>query len=211
MTMTNNAEVGKSFYPIQSYCDGFKRTFTSKTHLKPGFFNYMEPVNIFGYKSFDKSIRLSLPNYGAFTKRVSSQVSSSVNKLDNMGIRDGKSGHNTIAFQAYKHGKRSKALAAWRENRSINSNISKDIDVEASSEQLNVSGSKETNNNKASISKVNVKKKQRSKKGREQKPAAVSLVEADVQKGSTKGTSQANKSGIKKSGQNPIQASKVSS
>ncbi|XP_048331701.2 uncharacterized protein LOC107429950 isoform X1 [Ziziphus jujuba] len=209
MIMTNDAKFGKGFYPIQSYGDGFKHSFTSQTQLKPGFFNYMEPLNIFGYKSFDKSIRLSLPTYRAFTKRFFSQVSSAVNKLDDTGIRDGKSGHNMFALQGYKRRKQAKVLAAQRESRSTNSSISEDSDVDASSKQLIVGGGKETNNNKSSNSKVNVKKKQRSKKHREQNPAAASPEESNALQGSTKGTSQAKKSGIKKNAQNPIQASEL--
>lgn len=207
MILTNNAKVGKGFYPIRSCGDRFRCALTCQANLKPGCFNHLEPVNIFSYESFNSSIRLRLPTYGALTKRSFSHVSSSAKKLDNMSVRDGKSGGNNTAFQVFNHRTRTKALAVQCENRITDTNISKDIDVKASSGQLDVGGKEESNNNQ--VSKVNRKKKQRSKKGKEQTHAAISPVKVDVERGS-KGTSEAKKSGIKKSGQDQIQASKVS-
>lgn len=202
--MANNAEVGKSFCPIRSCGDGFRRAFSCQCNLKPGQFNGLEPVNIFSSESIDNGIRLSLPSYGAFNKRYFSHGSSSAKKLDNVGV---KSGGNNIAFQAFKHRKRAKALAAQSENKITDSSFSKDIEGKASSEQLVVGGKLESNNNQ--ISKVNGKKKQRSKKGREQNPAASSPVKADVEQVS-KGTAKAKNSRNMKSGQDSLQTSKVS-
>ncbi|KAF3446490.1 hypothetical protein FNV43_RR11669 [Rhamnella rubrinervis] len=206
MIMTNNAKVGKGFYPIRSCGDGFRRALTCQTKLKPGCFDHLEPVNTFSYVSFNSSIGLRLPTYGALTKRSFSHISSSAKKLDYMSVRDGKTGGNNIAFQAFKCRQQKKALAAQCENRITDASISKDIDIKASSEQLVVGGKEETNNNQ--VSEVNRKKKQRRKKGKEQNPAASSPVKADVERGSI-GTSEAKKSRIKKSGQDRIQASKL--
>lgn len=219
MIMINPAKVGPSFHSFRRSGDGSERAFS---HLKPGSLSSLGPGNIISRGSFGSSCRLSVANYsiGGFAKRFFSQVPHVTSKLESVGAQNGKYSVRTSFFkQLSKRRKREKALAAQSKNEATVSSISKDVDVEASTEQQIISEkgdgklgsflSKSPIINDNQVPKVKVKKRSKGKKTKEQISAANAPAEAAATQ-SSKGTSQTKKSGSTKSGKKSAQDSEVS-
>uniref|UniRef100_A0A5B6Z8L9 DNA topoisomerase n=2 Tax=Davidia involucrata TaxID=16924 RepID=A0A5B6Z8L9_DAVIN len=108
----------RDIHICRSLADGSRCAITIQAQLEVGFHNTSRPVTIFSCGLLGDGIKLSSPYYEAFAKRSFSQIPRAVmNKIDNVGVRDGRAGGNTPAFKVFnKHWKRSKTLAAHRRN-----------------------------------------------------------------------------------------------
>lgn len=214
MIMINPAKVGPSFHSFRRSGDGSERAFSN---LKPGSLNSLGPGNVISPGSFGSVANYSI---GGFAKRFFSQVPHVTSKLESVGAQNGKYSVSTSFFkQLSKRRKREKALAAQSKNEATISSISKDVDVEASTERQIGSekgdgklGSFLSNSliiNDNHVPKVKGKKRSKSKKTKEQISAANAPAEAAATQ-SSKGTSQTKKSGSTKSGKKSAQDSEVS-
>ncbi|ONI33990.1 hypothetical protein PRUPE_1G457500 [Prunus persica] len=213
MIMINPAKVGPSFHSFRRSGDGSERAFSN---LKPGSLNSLGPGNVISPGSFGSVANYSI---GGFAKRFFSQVPHVTSKLESVGAQNGKYSVSTSFFkQLSKRRKREKALAAQSKNEATISSISKDVDVEASTERQIGSekgdgklGSFLSNSliiNDNHVPKVKGKKRSKSKKTKEQISAANAPAEAAATQ-SSKGTSQTKKSGSTKSGKKSAQDSEL--
>ncbi|KAM6595545.1 hypothetical protein CsatA_006069 [Cannabis sativa] len=125
---TNQAKIPQDFNLMRSCGDRFHCVLTLNSQLGLGYLSSFGVVNNFSNVSFYTLIN------GTFSKRFFSQVRTKTirsSKLDNVGKQDGKSGGSTFGLQGAKC-----------KNNATGFSISKDIDLEASSEVL-VGGKKD--------------------------------------------------------------------
>ncbi|KAM1618126.1 hypothetical protein ACFX1R_018318 [Malus domestica] len=221
MITANHSKFGPNFHPFRRSGDGSECAFTFHSHLKHGSLNFLGPAGIVNCGSFKNSCRLGLTNHsaGAFPKRFFSQVPSVINKGESVGVQDGRNSGNTFFFRRLiKCKKRIKALAAQSKTKATDSSISKDVEVEALTEQqvgsekgagkLGSLCSSSPIRNDTRVSKVKGKKRSKSKKTKEQISAANPPAEAAMSQ-SSKVTSQPKKSGGTKSGKQSAEVSEL--
>ncbi|XP_068314031.1 uncharacterized protein [Pyrus communis] len=221
MITANHSKFGPNFHSFRRTSDGSERAFTIHSHLEHGSLNSLGPAGIISCVSFKNSCRLGLTNHsaGAFPKRFFSQVPSVIYKGESVGVQDGRNSGNTFFFRKLnKRKKREKALAAQSKTKATDSSISKDVDVEALTEQQDGSekgagklGSLVSNSpisNDTKVSKVKGKKRSKSKKTKEQISAANPPAEAATTH-SSKVTSQPKKSGSTKRGEKSAEVSEL--
>ncbi|TQE00572.1 hypothetical protein C1H46_013816 [Malus baccata] len=217
----NHSKFGHNFHSFRRSGDGSEHNFTIHSHLKHGSLNSLGPAGIISFVSFKNSCRLGLTNHsaGAFPKRFFSQVPSVIYKGESVGVQDGRNSGNTFFFRKLnKRKKREKALAAQSKTKATDSSISKDVDVEALTDQQVGSekgagklGSLVSNSpisNDTKVSKVKGKKRSKSKKTKEQISSANPPAEAATTH-SSKVTSQPKKSGSTKRGEKSAEVSEL--
>lgn len=196
---------------IRSCGGGFKYASNIQPQSRVRFLKCVGPVDIFGNEISASGVRLNFTKCRAFSDKSFSQVPSGTNKIDGVGCQ------NTSTLQGFnKLKKQKKAFSVQRKIRAADSSISNNVETEASSVQM--LGGRKDNMDLGSllsgspvgsdkpVTKVDGKKKPRSKKGKKQKSSA----EAQVSE-SSKVTSKAISASNNKRGPDLMQITQVSS
>ncbi|KAK9281256.1 hypothetical protein L1049_004152 [Liquidambar formosana] len=210
-------KVEQDCHRFRSFADGSGCAVMVQSQFRVGFSNTARPVNAFNYGSLVGGIRLSLPYCGAFPKRCFSQVPRVMNKNDEVGVTDGRSGGNTSPFKVHnKHWKRANTLVAYSKKNATDPRTMavKDVDGVTPREQSVRDGKRDakpgslvstspvSNNNKDPKAQVKQRQQSRSKKNKEPDPGTNASFGASQKKGS-KSVSQAKKPNNTKNGQPP--------